>query len=195
MTHEPSNPNRPPAPELLSALADGELAEAERSHVEAWLAARPEARAEVAAWQRLDRDWQAAVPPEPTAEAWEKVRAAIAAGLDAPRRRSPVGAALTAVAAVAAAVVALVWSGSRPPAEELVYPVAAPQDVVILSIDPRDEGALVVGQAPSVEPIVLATADDVTLVKVEPYAGDGVVPDMWSGRGTAPMIVPPAGDR
>ena len=58
-------------------------------------------------------------------------------------------------------------------------------------MDPGDAHALVVGDPPLVEPIVLANQEEVTLVSVEPFPADGTMSDMWRERGAAPMIVPP----
>jgi anti-sigma factor RsiW len=73
--HQPHDRDALP-PELLAAYADGELAPAECRRVEDWLAAHPEARADVEAQRRLARLFDEAAPPAPADERWAGSRAA-----------------------------------------------------------------------------------------------------------------------
>ena len=70
-----------PSPGQLAAYVDGELDAAGCRQVEIWLAAHPEAAAEVEGCRRLARLWQSAAPPEPApaawAAAWGRVEAAL----------------------------------------------------------------------------------------------------------------------
>jgi len=96
------------------------------------------------------------------------------------------------VAGVAAAAVVLALILSRPSgpepaqpeppvqgiaAEEEPYPVASAEDVEINSMDHADVVALVVGEPPLREPLVLVSPRDISVESVEPDV-DGVFPDM-----------------
>ena len=175
MSHDPRPEHGTPTPGQLAAHADGELGPADRARVEAWLRDHPDARAEVEAQRRLARLWQAGAPPEPGAAEWSGVLARVEAGLPAGPPANPYPARptrggrhmprlLVALAGAAAGVliaVALARLGLPRPGPAL--PVAAPDDVEVLSIDGGDVGALVVGRPPVQGPLVLASADDVTV--------------------------------
>lgn len=196
MIHErpERNDGTPPTPEQLAAFADGELTATERSAMEDWLANHPAAVAEVECCRRVKDLMRQTAPTPPEPRAWAAVRAGIEARLTQPRRRSfPVFRIAAGLVGTAAAAVLVVFLGRgimAPTVKSEVFPVADAGDVMILSMDPGDAAALVVGKPPAVEPIVLATAEEVTLVSAEPYHADGVTPDMWTGQGAAPMIVP-----
>ena len=167
-------------PELLAAYADGELTPAECRRVEAWLAAHPEARADVEAQRRLARLFDEAAPPVPAEERWAEALAQVEQrpGRTAarPARRAAVAAAaLAAAAAVLLLALALKdpppratfspWSRT-PPADEEPWAVVSADDVEILSMDDRDRGALVVGEPPVNEPMELLTEDEVQVNKL-----------------------------
>src|SRR5260370_7600505 len=73
----------------LAAYVDGELGEAERARVEAWLDSHPAARAEVEAQRRLGRWFEAGTAPEPAAHAWDNMLARIETALLPPARPLP----------------------------------------------------------------------------------------------------------
>jgi len=168
MSHHPRPGPDGPTPEQLAAYADGELGPAERARVEAWLRDHPGARADVDAQRRLARLWQAGAPPEPAAADWSSALARVEADLTAGARparppargrRSPrLLAAAAAAAAVLLAVALARLALSRP-----ALPVASPDEVEVQSIDASDVGALVVGGPPVKGPLVLASADDITV--------------------------------
>jgi hypothetical protein len=72
------------------------------------------------------------------------------------------------------------------------FPVAAPDDVTVVSMAPRDADALVVGHLPILGDLEIAAPTDVRVVNVAPAESDGPV-----GRlvevGPVPMIVPAPG--
>jgi anti-sigma-K factor RskA len=177
MTQRPNDEVPGVAPERLAAYADGELGPAERAAVEAWLAVRPEARAEVEALRWLARLWQAPEPPEPSEAAWAGVRDRVETAVrhrqrDGRQRVAPrrIGTTwrLFALATGAAAVLVGVfvgqyfWPAPQQPSGPLL-PVATSDDVDIVSMDAGDIGALVIGDPPVQGPLELASAEDVTV--------------------------------
>ena len=62
--------NQKHPPEMLAAFVDGELDARQRAAVEKWLAADPEARADVEAQRRIAVLWQACRPAEPDETAY-----------------------------------------------------------------------------------------------------------------------------
>jgi Putative zinc-finger len=183
--------------ELLAAYADGELAPDECRRVEDWLAAHPEARAEVEAMRRLARLFDESAPPPPADERWAEALAGVRQRLDAPAPRRRRGALVVALFGAAAAVLlALVLKyprGGNPgpadrpqPADEEVWSVVSADDVEILSMDDRDRGALVVGEPPVNEPMELLTEDEVQVNKLPDGQGRAVRVHIGSG---APYVV------
>jgi hypothetical protein len=172
MTERPNDEVPGVTPERLAAYVDGELGPAERAAVEAWLANRPEARAEVEALHRLARLWQEAAPPEPSEATWAGVRDRVAEAVrhhrPAGRRASRPRPSWRLSAAVAAAVLVGILVGRNfwpvsPRPSGPVLPVATSEDVDIVSMDAGDAGALVVGDLPVQGPLELASAEDVTV--------------------------------
>jgi hypothetical protein len=196
-----------PTPEQLVAYVDAKL-DADLYHrIETWLADHPEEAAEVAAQRRLARVWQETTPAEPSALAWQRVFAGIESGV-APVVAQPAGSVrrrLTWGVGIAATAAALIWvtfalrdAGSPPPRAELPreetwepLALASQGDVEIISVAPEDMGALLVGEPPLREAVVLARSGDVTVQSVTPDV-DGMLPDMAGMTGqTSPMIVVP----
>lgn len=198
-------PESGPGPEELAAYLDGALDDAARARVAAWLDRHPDAAAEIEEQRGLLAYWRASAPPEPSAAKWEALRGRIQAAL--PRQtgqRTAVAwaGALAAAAAVVAAVLTLTPRGPErtEPEDEAIreafaepIAVAARGDVDILSVAGDDVPALVVGDPPLRDPLVLARANDITVENVEPDA-DGKLPGMtgMDGEGT-PMIVASTG--
>jgi Putative zinc-finger len=191
----PFDPTEPPGPEAwLTAYVDGELGEAERARVEAWLASDPGARAEVEAQRRLKDVCERGAVPEPGAPAWDGLLVRIETALHSPggsggwrgvRRWAP------GLAAAAAVLLAL-WVGQRhrpneggpddhrPGVDDLagdVVEVASDADVVIHDMDPADaeRGAVVVGRVPGpgsfeVKPgelLEVAAPSDVVIISMD----------------------------
>jgi hypothetical protein len=202
MSLDPNNPERAPTPERLAAYADGETSSADAAATEAWLREHPEAAAEVESVRRLAGLWQEHTPAEPAPAAWDKTLNGIEARVraakprPAPQRSSPV---LHIGVGLAAACLALLllsrnyWptTGNPPvavPDGEEPYPVASADEITIISMDPRDSGALVVGLPPINGDMEWASWDDVTLVDAQPNDG-GQKPGMHT-TGTVPVILP-----
>jgi hypothetical protein len=196
-----------PSPGQLAAYVDGELDAAACRQVEAWLATHPEAAAEVEAQRRLADLWRATAPPEPSAAAWAALGERIAAGVSAPTR-PPVGRRLIRLGlwGSAAAGLLLAWLTFRPPPHEAVpdvtgstaavepYRVVDPEDVEIISIAAADHGALIVGDPPLREPLVMVAAGDVEVQSVDP-AAEGMVPYVPAATAQVPNSGAGAPDR
>jgi hypothetical protein len=164
------DPEHGPTPEQLGAYADGELTNADRAAVEAWLDRQPALAAEVDEWQRLTQLWRDTPPPPPAPGAWATVGNEIKARLRAPSQPT-VPSALPRFGwlVAAAAVLALVFlgKGNGPvSATEEPYPVVSAEDVDILSIAGMDCDYLAGAKPPvcRIEAHELATSDDVVVL-------------------------------
>lgn len=193
---------REPGPELLAAHLDGELDAGTRAWVSRWLSGHPEAAAEVEALRKLDQDWQGGAPEEPV-EHWDPLLERIAAGIstariqqDKAKARKPRSLVQPALwlAATAASILLLFLilprQEPRPvdrPAVVEAFPVAAEEDVEIISMKNADQFRLVVGN----QPLPMAELGDVFLIKVEADK-DGMLPQLHVQEvGDMPMIVAP----
>ncbi|HZY85935.1 MAG TPA: hypothetical protein VFE78_13960 [Gemmataceae bacterium] len=205
MRPERNNSGGGPSPEEWTAYLDGELGPDARDRCEAFLAAHPEAAAEVEGCRRLARLWQSATPPEPSpaawAAAWNKIEVALpprvagrAWGAGRPFRTF---LGLAAAAAVLGGVLLArpFWSGTGgligEVADELnePLPVATADEVNIISVRADDADA-VVTHPPVFGSFDVASGSDVKLEEAEPYQPGGKAP--WMGGGQVPMIVAPA---
>ncbi len=192
MRNDPINPD--PSPEQFAAFLDDELDAADRSRVESWLATHPDAAGEIDGQRRVARLWADHPPPEPGPDVWTATLSRIGARLPAPRpRRLPrtlwLGAAAAALLAVL--VGARLFHGVPPKIEKVEpLPVIEPGDVVVISMDARDAGGLVVAAPPIPQAILPAGQDDVSVMSLESGPrDDGRVPQI--GEGDVPMIVAP----
>jgi hypothetical protein len=214
-------PHERPFPQLLAAYVDGELDEAGRARVEAFLADHPEARADLDELKRLSRGnrklWQASAGPSPSEASWARLFARVQQALTAPPRPAAAGTAPAPAAArpprvrrlpallAAAAFVLLAFALLRPnaptdtrpvPDVEEPWAVATADDVDIVSIRGADTDLLVIGRPPlpADTQIVLATPNDVAFEKVAPDT-DGMMPQMPPPGSTVAMIVVPMAGR
>src|SRR5947209_8328811 len=87
MSHDRTDPRKPPVPEQFAAYVDGELGTEERSAIETWLAHHPDALTEVTALRRLAELMRQSAAAEPAGEAWNGVHRQVEAALAAVRRR------------------------------------------------------------------------------------------------------------
>ena len=174
-----------PTPELLAALADGELDAREdaaelRARIETWLAANPQGQAEVAAIGRLKSLLERTQPQSPTAETWREVLGRVESmQTTVPARRPSYANWLMGGVAVAACVLwAVLLAGSfrQKPEVPEVFAVATDQDIEIIHIEGNAIGSLVVGALPLRGELELADAGDVTLVSLTPDRRDNMKP-------------------
>jgi hypothetical protein len=157
-----------PSRELLAAFADGELDD--RPHlaglvgqIETWLAAQPDAFADLEAQMELTRLMAATVPEAPTPATWATVWARV---LKAPGQRLArwkLGAGILATAAAAAVVFAVIRAGSSNlPERTTPMPTQPPELIAKEKLE-----VLEVVTADEVEIIRVGGADTSTLVNVQ----------------------------
>ncbi len=206
MTDHPE-PDGAPDPDLLAAYYDGALDEQDerRRRIEAWLERHAETPADLDSLRTL---WQETKPPEPSAEAWQRVLTGLGRTPRVPaepvRARSQRWPA--AAVAAAACVALLVWLAARllqpaqgpdslatrneDPAQLVVFPVVSADEVVVLRIDSDDIASIVVGRLPVLGPLELAGPGEVVQLRAEPYARDQMVPQ-FREQPSRPMFYAP----
>lgn len=172
---------------------------AEGDDFEAWVNEHPTANDDLADLPRLRELCLSACPSEPEESAWtstlNRIRAAIPNVRIASQATSPwlrLALGMTAAAAILAGVLlGRSWWTTGPipqsiPPEE-PYPVVEAADVTIISMDPHDVAALVVGEPPVTGELVFAQPDDVRVIKCERCPHSGNLPQLK--RGEVPMFV------
>ena len=207
-----------PARELLAAYADGELdswpdgAEL-RGRINDWLAAHPEAAAEMEVQLALARLMAVTRPVEPGPAAWDMAWTQIEkARLQGVNRRLTMWRLAGLVVAGAAAAVAVVLLSRQPapvapqPSPQLevavtpnnnvdkleVLQVAAADEVTVLHVSGADTGTLVVGHLPWSGPMVLVLPHEVE-IRSPPNDASGM--ELRMGTGSTPIIwMPLPGD-
>jgi anti-sigma factor RsiW len=200
--------------ELLAAYVDDELDEPTRERVERWLAAHPEAKAELRGQKQFSpnnwRLWQKLEPPLPDDDAWAGVRDAVAARADRKAEPAPapargygwkwVAGGLAAAVTAAAIVLSAGTSQKSPtpavrqttPADDdphggvAVLPITTPGDVVFFRVPGNAASRLPVGATLTPGMLALASADDVRIEEAEPSATWPT--KMTPGPGDMPMI-------
>jgi anti-sigma factor RsiW len=208
-----TSPNGKPLPSTpieLAALVDGELSPAARQRLLDWLAEHPEAAGELRDQRLLSRQnvelWNQVSPPMPSNAHWQSVLNHIEDAVDRGpgvrhrRRRGVLVMVLGPLAAAAAVIAFLVFGHATPSihvpmASDLddseMLRIASPAEIEIVSIRPADSGALVIGELPVRETLVLASPLDVRLDGMTP-APDGELPGALPADGPdAPMVYPP----
>jgi hypothetical protein len=202
MTLDPHNPQYGPTPERLAAYADGELGATDAEATEAWLREHPDAAAEVQSLRQLAGLWQDHTAPEPMPAAWDQALHGIESRLAAPKPARQRGSTtlrlivgLVAACLIAALLARALWPTPNKPAppapvdvEEEPYAVAHSDEIVIVSMDPRNAPNLVVGRPPIPGELEWAGIEDVTLVEFKPN-DEGQVPTMHTD-GPVPFILP-----
>jgi hypothetical protein len=195
-----------PRREELAAYVDEELDLNACLRIERWLACNPDAAREVEAQHSFCELWRATQPPDPREFDWALAARRCA---DARRRGRPFWRWLTlprlnlqaaATTACAATLLLAIILGPLPPQPKPapptvpieVFPVLAPDDVEIISVDPADIGRLVVGEAPLREPIVPMASRDIHFTSLGPPDSDGAAPRL---RGEFFPVVVPSPDR
>jgi hypothetical protein len=175
-----------PSPELLAAYADGELEARDdpdglRARIEAWLAAHPEAQAELTANQRLKALWDRTAPPTLSSEAWnEVVKRVERLSAPKPEGRRPSAAWLIGAGVAAACLLGAILAGSYwkapPAAAPEVFAVVGEDDIEITHIDGDAIDSLVVGALAFRGLLELADAGEIFVMSVEPAPRDAMKP-------------------
>jgi hypothetical protein len=198
-----------PTPQHYAALLDGELAPPAAAAVEAWLAAHPDAAAEVEGQRRVMRLVQDHPPPDPAPGAWDATLARVhdslrPAARSRGRRGYWFGAGAAAAAAAALLLVRLSWPApgtspvTPPPPEPAVevFPIATDDDIHIIrmefvGLDAEAEARRVLaGRPPVPGALNLAGQEEVTVIRMGGHpAEDGRTPVL--AEGDVPMIVHP----
>lgn len=188
-------PHTSPSPELLAAYADGEFEGRDeltslRRRVEEWLRTHPDAQVELSELRELKKVFQDTAPPEPNAEAWDKVLTHLHA-LPKPqvRRRRRYGWFLAGCAAAAALLLAVTLRGTPTrddSVEELM--VAAENEVVIVRVEGADTSTLVVGELPVTGTLELAAPGEIKLTNLRPDPNDNMVPSVPTDANATPII-------
>jgi anti-sigma factor RsiW len=203
-----------PRPELLAAYADGELEGPAfrqlKAQVESWLAAHPQAAADLAADRHLEDLLRRCPAPGPSEDLWDAVQGRVRSDLErlaaAGRQGFSLRRRLTAAMAGLTSAAAAVWLAlslvPRPASPELsrathparvadqdvAFPVATEDEVEILSVQGEDTGTVVVGQMPLQGPMELAGPGDVTLTSVRPARADNMMPDVRMDDTDTPLV-------
>jgi hypothetical protein len=199
MTYNPHDDWRPD-PEMLAAYADGELDAAECHRLEDWLLDHPADSQKIEEHRRFTRLYKSTRPGEPTESAWAAARARVQARYVREAHKRWSGANWRRwILPFAAAVLIALWVGRGPRLERLEpaaapapFPVASPLDVEIISLDPADSQALVVGELPAREAFMAATPHDIIVRSMMPDT-DGKVPVLRVSHdpATMPVLVAP----
>ncbi|HLJ93275.1 MAG TPA: hypothetical protein VKU02_08805 [Gemmataceae bacterium] len=194
-----------PRPEELAAYLDGELSPARQESIATWLRHHPEAAAEIEGQRRLAGVWPTTTPAEPADANWASMLVRIESAVDRfrsargrNRRRIQLG-----ITGLAAGLLLVLLTPKEPgpaeaPSAGEPLAVVSPDDVEIVSLHAADRATLVVGAAPVMGPLVLASSNDVELEGVDP-ADDGMIPSIHMDERTiipmsvAPLDPPPAG--
>lgn len=168
------HPDRAPTPQEICAFCDGELSDLDRRRIEQWLREHPPTLAQWQAWRSFQESCRHSQPVEPTEAEWNTILGRIDDALRNPTAKRARGnwrltAAMSAAAAVL--VVAVAMHGDRESAlrsrDVEIFPVASPDDVEIISVDAHGANAVVIGELPLRNPIVLMEPGDATLKSVE----------------------------
>jgi hypothetical protein len=205
MSRDRNNPERrggadDSARERPFAFGDGRLPPgAEGDDFETWLSEHPAANDDLADLPRLRELYRSVCPSEPGESSWTATLNGIRDSIPKERTRRKassrwllLAAGLTTAAAIL--IVSLLgrsWWKTGPLPQPIVpeepYPVAEAEDVIIISMDPRDVAALVVGEPPVTGKLVFAQLEDVRVIKCERCPHSGNRPQLKPGE--VPMFV------
>lgn len=200
---KPGTPWRPD-PELLAAYIDGEFEGREdlqdlRHRLENWLSEHPEAQLELGEYRLLRSLWNQSTPADPSPGHWRKVLNNIQAGRLVTVPQAPPWKKRLAPSALAVAcglvflLVGLQWRTvptANPPVVQIeeILPVAQVEEVVILSVEGRDTGSLVVGQLPVQGALELLEPGEVVVTSLQPDTQDQMIPDVRVIANQRPLI-------
>jgi hypothetical protein len=148
-----------PEPDLLAAYFDGELdgqpdlAEL-RDQVSAWLSEHPEAYEVLGDYCRLSQLWRATTPPDPGPAVWRELEERVCLHVQRPTGRWRRARRVATVLASAAAVMLALWLG---------FGRRAPQDAGAGLPQPPAPPIV----APEIDVLPVATAAEITIIRVE----------------------------
>ena len=206
-----------PDPQLLAAFFDGELEGRDdlddlRTRVEGWLQHNPEAAGPCAEQRKLVELWRDTAPREPNAETWKRVLVNIQSEHNKPtcaptsRRAwltaSVIAASVTLLLGLAFGGVRYTFSLNKKDlsvvkapndktnhAEDVeVFPVATNDEVMVTLIEGADTHAVMVGELPVSEPLLLAETGDVRVFAVHSEASNKMRPQIEQDGPRRPMI-------
>jgi len=186
--------------EEIAGHVDGELSPAAQERLEAWIVQDPGILREIERQEKIKDLYASTRAFEPTEAAWQaaasRSRRRTIVRVDSVRRPALWTARSAAIAAAAAVLIAALVVGPRPDGQirdDLpVLQVLGPHEVEIISLDDRDHGAIMIGQAPKLENMVAVTPADVQITSA--MAGpDGRKPQIFvpKDQQATPMIVAP----
>jgi anti-sigma-K factor RskA len=200
MSPSSSEPGPAHSREEIAGYVDGELSPAAQERLEAWIAQDPGILREIERQEKIKNLYASTRPSEPTEAAWQaaafRSKRRMIVRVEPAHRPALWTSRSAAIAAAAAVLIAALVIGPRPSGQirddlpELQ--VLSPQEVEIVSLDDQDRGALMVGQAPTLENMVAVTPADVQITSA--MAGpDGCMPRIVipKDQQAMPMIVAP----
>jgi hypothetical protein len=186
--------------EEIAGYVDGELSPSAQERLEAWISQDPGILREIERQERIRDLYASTRGTEPSDAAWQAAAARssrrMIVRVDSVSRPSLGTSRSAAIAAAAAVLIAALIIGPRPDGQirdDLpVLQVLSPQDVEIVSLDDKDQGALMVGEAPKLENMVAVTPADVQITNVT-ACPDGRMPQIFvpKDQQATPMIVAP----
>jgi hypothetical protein len=186
--------------EELAGYVDGELSAAAQERLEAWTLEDSGILREIEGQEKIKDLYASTLPAEPTEAAWQaaafRSQRRTIVRVEPARRPAMWTSRSAAIAAAAAVLIAALIIGPRPSgriSDDLPeLQVLSPQEVEIVSVDDKDHGALMVGQAPKLENMIAVTPADVQITSVTADR-DGRMPRIVipTDQQAIPMIVGP----
>src|SRR6516225_9117324 len=187
------SPTSEPGParnqEEIAGYVDAELSPTAQERLEAWIDEDPGIMREIERQEKIKDLYASTRAPEPGEAAWQaaasRSRRRVIVRVDSVPRRPVWTSRSAAMAAAAAVLIGALVIGPRPSGQirddlpELQ--VLSPQDVEIVSLDDKDRGAIMIGQAPKLENLVAVTPADVQITSA--MAGpDGRMPKIFVSK-------------
>ncbi len=189
MSRDRNNPERrggadDSARERPFAFGEGRLPP-EGDDFERWVSEHPAANDDLTDLPRLRELYQSVNPSEPEESAWTAILNGIRDAVPnvrisrtAASRWLRLAIGIASAAILAGVILGRSWWTTGPIPQPVLaeepYPVVEAKDVRIISMDPHDVAALVVGEPPVTGELVFAQPDDVRAIKCErcPHSGN-----------------------